>query len=490
MAIALTVATLFAGVWVAAKNWRRGLFAVVAVGLLQDPLRKLWPNEPVYFVLLAGVVFAAAALGAMASGISISPQRIWGWRRYLALPFGLFVGVLLFQAANSWFRFGNIMLPSIGLISYLTPLIGLCVVYQMIVRSSDKFIENFLGFYVVATSVALTTLCLQYVGFDWAILGEVGQGMVIFDSTTGAKLSAFSGTFRSSEVAAWHAAAVVCFGAILLSNQRMTLSKALLATVFVLAIIALGMITGRRKFLVIIVMFISVYATLFIYYGRGIKLAVGAGLIGFIGILALNFFIPEGPQPTSSADFHSRNLYQNYVSRTKSVFGDVPDRFTELGLAPIGWAYNKYGLFGAGLGAGSQGTQHFGASAQGAAEGGLGKIWLELGAPGFFAVVFLGWVLVRHIWRVLNFVSQRSKRLSRISYGLVSFLIANLATFAVASQVFGDIFVLLLIGTALGTLLAMPVLCSRQPQPHLNTRSPDVEARRHARFAVSSNSKP
>jgi hypothetical protein len=205
--------------------------------------------------------------------------------------------------------------------------------------------------------------------------------------------------------------------------------------------------------------------------------------------LATNFFIPESPQANSGRDFHSANLYKNYVARTKSVFGDVPDRFTELGLAPIGWAYNKYGVLGAGLGAGSQGTAQFGATAQGAAEGGLGKIWLELGAPGFFAVIFLGWALVRHIWQVLNFVSRQSKRLSRISYGLVSFLIANLATFAVATQIYGDIFVLLMIGTALGALLAMPVLCSRQPQTHLNTRSPYVEARRHARFAVSSNSK-
>ena len=82
MALVLTGAILSAAVWVALTNWRRGLFAAVLVALLQDPLRKLVPNEPVYFVLLVGVVFAAAALGGMASGISMSPQRIWGWRRY------------------------------------------------------------------------------------------------------------------------------------------------------------------------------------------------------------------------------------------------------------------------------------------------------------------------------------------------------------------------------------------------------------------------
>ena len=490
MALALTGAILSVAAWFAFANWRHGLFAVVLVALLQDPLRKLAPNEPVYFVLLVGVVFAAAALGGMASGVSMSPQRIWGWRRYLALPFGIFVGVLFLQAVNSLLRFENIMLPSIGLIAYLTPLIGLCVVHQMIVRNSDKFIENVLAFYVVATSVAIATLYFEYTGFDWPILGEVGQGIVIFDRVTGAKLSAFSGTFRSSEVAAWHAAAIVCFFLILLSNQRMTPTKALLATAFVLVIIALGMITGRRKFLVIIVVFVSVYATLFVYFGRGLRLAILAGFIGLVGTFAFNFLIPDSSQEASSRDFHTRNLYQNYVSRTKGVFADIPDRITELGLAPISWAYARYGLFGAGLGTGSQGTQHFGAVSQGAAEGGLGKIWLELGAPGFFAIGFLGWALVRHIWRVLNFVSQQSKRLSRISYGLVSFLCANLATFAVASQIYGDVFVLLLLGTALAALLSMPVLCSRQLRSHVHTRSPYLKGSRQARFAFSSSSKP
>jgi hypothetical protein len=140
LALALTGAILFVAVWFAFTNWRYGLFAAVLVGLVQDPLRKLAPNEPVYFVVLVGVVFAAAAMGGMASGVSMSPQRIWGWRRYLTLPFGIFVGVLLIQGVNSLVRFENIMLPSIGLIAYLTPLIGLCVVHQMIVRNSDKFI--------------------------------------------------------------------------------------------------------------------------------------------------------------------------------------------------------------------------------------------------------------------------------------------------------------------------------------------------------------
>ena len=89
----------------------------------------------------------------------------------------------------------------------------------------------------------------------------------------------------------------------------------------------------------------------------------------------------------------------------------------------------EYGLFGAGLGAGSQGVQQFGAMAQGAAEGGLGKIWLELGAPGFVVLAWFGWALTRHLWAILKLVSRQSMPLSRIALGLASFLVANVAAF-------------------------------------------------------------
>ena len=41
----------------ALTRWRWGLFLCVLVGLLQDPLRKVAPDQPVFFVVLVGVVF-------------------------------------------------------------------------------------------------------------------------------------------------------------------------------------------------------------------------------------------------------------------------------------------------------------------------------------------------------------------------------------------------------------------------------------------------
>jgi hypothetical protein len=61
-----------------------------------------------------------------------------------------------------------------------------------------------------------------------------------------------------------------------------------------------------------------------------------------------------------------------------------------------------------------------------------------------------------------------------LAYGLVAYLIANAAVFSVATQAFGDLFVLLMLGWATGFLLALP----RIAVIHL-----DRAARRYASLA-------
>ena len=77
----------------------------------------------------------------------------------------------------------------IGLVAYLTPFVALSFVYQTLIRSPEKYLPNFLRFYVICISLSLITVLLQFVGYDWAILGEVGQGLIIFDRYSGAMLT-------------------------------------------------------------------------------------------------------------------------------------------------------------------------------------------------------------------------------------------------------------------------------------------------------------
>ncbi|MEZ5582505.1 MAG: hypothetical protein R3F37_06910 [Candidatus Competibacteraceae bacterium] len=138
-----------------------------------------------------------------------------------------------------------------------------------------------------------------------------------------------------------------------------------------------------------------------------------------------------------------------------------------LGVRSLQWAWYRAGFFGVGVGAGSQGAQHFGGGAVGgAAEAGLGKVMSELGIPGLLVVIFLIWAFARHFWRNLKLLNQMSFGLSLLLFGLVAFLAANFAVFTSAAQIYGDPFVLLILGSCAGFVLAAPRLLYSEQVMH------------------------
>jgi hypothetical protein len=291
----------------------------------------------------------------------------------------------------------------------------------------------------------------------------VGLGLTIYD--VGTVLKAFSGFFRSSEIAAWHASAVSCFLFILLIGRRITLPRLVLAIALIALLASLGVLTGRRKMLVVVTVFVFAYFFLVSWFqNRSTRPAIFAAVAGMLAYVAVvGMMTPDGGK-SETRYLKVAERYQQYTVRGKSVFGDIPKRFDELGVQPVMWAVNGYGLFGAGLGTGSQGVQHVADTAainRGAAEGGLGKITMELGVPGLFLLVWLVWAFSRYVRKLLAATTKLSRQHARIAYGLVAFLIANTATFSVSTQAFGDLFVLLMMGWAVGFLLAMPVLATR-----------------------------
>ena len=181
------------------------------MALLQDPLRKLTPDQPVVYVVLVGVVFGAAALAATMSGVSLMPRRIWGWRRYLAAPFGLFIAIVIFQAINAFARFGNVIIPLIGLSAYLTPFVALCFVYQMVVRSPINFLTNFFLFYIVCVFWPLQLSICNISAMTGQFL-ERWAGLIIYDRTrchTLGLLRAVS-SLRGGRVACGHLRVFLC----------------------------------------------------------------------------------------------------------------------------------------------------------------------------------------------------------------------------------------------------------------------------------------
>jgi hypothetical protein len=119
------------------------------------------------------------------------------------------------------------------------------------------------------------------------------------------------------------------------------------------------------------------------------------------------------------------------------------------------------GPWGLGAGSVSQGTQHFGGafgSARYNAEGGLGKITVELGVPGLLLAMLSALLIARSLRRALAVVAKADPELLRLNLGLLAFVAGNVPVFAGASQIYGDPFVLFILGSCLGFVLAGPRL--------------------------------
>ena len=454
---------------IALVDWRKGLFAMVVVAFLQDPARKLDFDRPVYFTLLVGVVFAIAYLRAQVDTRFV-PGQLPGWKHFMRTPFTLLVVVLAAQAAQALVVYGKPIIVGIGALSYLAPLPALFAGYHFALKRGRTGIEALLSWYLIAALLVAPGVVLEYAGFDWQVLGDVGEGFKIYEKE--AVLTAHSGFFRASEMAAWHLATAVCFLLLLSSLRRIAIKRVVLVIAVIVGLLAIGMLTGRRKIFVEIALFISVYASLLSFFGKGgAKLALGAIIGGLVSYLLVIGLIDD----QSIAPDSSSVAFQRYAERTATVTYGVAERFFGLGLEPVEWAIDRFGWFGGGLGVASQGAQHFGGGAEvfgGAGEGGLGKITAELGVPGLAIVLWFAFAAVRYGWSVLLFVSDRSSAVARLAYALVAFLVSNLAVFFIATQLFGDLFVLLMLGLVSGFFIATPVLAERELKERSAARHP------------------
>jgi hypothetical protein len=147
------------------------------------------------------------------------------------------------------------------------------------------------------------------------------------------------------------------------------------------------------------------------------------------------------------------------MERSATAFGDAWERFEQLGIGTISRAYMTGGFLGLGTGAGAQGTQHIaGTTVQGSAEGGLGRIMLELGVPGLILVILCSVAVAGTVRRCMRDAYHQSDQLYRLELGAIAFVGANVPVFIGAAQIFGDPFVLLILGMNLGFVLAVPKL--------------------------------
>jgi len=223
-------------------------------------------------------------------------------------------------------------------------------------------------------------------------------------------------------------------------------------------IISAIILTGRRKMLVQILVFSALYLPMLRYYQGRLK---SDYFVGIVLVVVIGWFASE--LVFTSMTFSEFELY---LRRGTSVFGDVSARFEHLGIGSINWAYQRFGIFGGGLGVAAQGAQHFGGSlSAGASEGGIGKLVSEIGLISLVVVFWLLYAIGGHINSCIKLVAHKLPNKLPVVIGVACFLSANAPTFIVASQVYGDVFILIITGLLLGFLFAIP----NQVIDHLKT---------------------
>lgn len=446
-------------------RWRLGVLMILIAGFTQDAFRKLLPTEPVALVLLAAAFLGLAVVSMVLNEGWPRLRAIPGWRKDLELPIQVLLVLVCLQGAHTLFRFGNPVLAGLGLLAYLAPFPAIVLAHHY-AKSTGQLLR-FLRYYCYAALATVSGVYLSYLGYDWRVLNQVGPGIQIYARDI--VLEPHSGFLRSPEIAAWHAAAATCFLLILGAMSRSTAWRVVIAGVIVF-LVGAGALTGRRKMLVEVMVFVTVFAVLLLYKRRG-ALKV-AGLVGAIGLLSSLIYANQVDSQDESATMGV------YLERSVPGVSAVFERFELLGLRSVVWAIRRNGILGSGAGTGSQGAQYFGGGAElvgGGAEGGLGKIVAELGLPGLLVMFWMAVALVRRTRTIVAGLSRAEPALVTLAFGLIAFLVANAATFLVATQVFGDPFVLSMLGMSLGFLLAIPRLQSARAR--VATVAPRTRAR-------------
>ncbi len=428
-------------------NWRAGVYISLVAGFLQDPIRKVVPGEPVYFTVLAGIFVGVTFLGAYSRGVRLNFRAIHAWNSVIRTPLKVFVAFVVIQSLMAYFRTGSIILAGIGLLAYLTPFPAILLAYQF--SRNEQDVIKFVRVYLAISLLMISGIYLSYLGYDWPTLHTVGNDLIAYLPSIG-RLKLYSGFFRAPEVAAWHAGTAVCVVILMVlaiqGHIFIKLAIGLLVPFLSYAIL----LTGRRKILMEVFLFFSVYAILLVWFRKGaFKSAIALGVIAVASFFTYTYFVPD----------KVNSGLQIYYERGATVQSDSSERFYNMTFESFQYVIEQNGIWGAGAGTGSQGAQHFGGGTQivgYAAEGGLAKVLAELGIPGLILLLWLAINTARYIWSIIVYVKDGEPARARMTFGMLAFLVANSFVYMIAHQIFGDLFVLIILGFVLGFTMAVP----------------------------------
>jgi hypothetical protein len=444
-------------------GWKGALFYTMAVGFLQDPIRKLATTSAnttgsTYY---GGLAFGCFLITFIALK---NVHRIWYltyifWtNKKLSSLLTIFLYLLGLQALNSFARTsGDFRLPIVGFLFYTLPLLSLWVGFHLGLNHS--LLKNILKFYIICCSVVAMSVYLDSIGVKNPLFDEVGKGLTITGlGEGGTAIQGSSGLWRTSEIAAWHLATGACFAFILgmISKSNIQQNGWFLLS---LGLTFLANTTGRRKALALIIVFVALFL---LYYSvssqksRLVRTLTSVLLVLILSISSFGLIFDEENQQTLA----------RYETRTKTLTVDASQERLISGVDRVRRAIEIAGLFGCGVGAGTNtgdtGIKNTSCGGIGyAAEAGGGRIVAELGLIGTLFFLYLVFqVGVLYYRNYMIGISEIPSNNFNILVGLLLFVIANIISFFQAGQLYSDLFVLIIIGMSFGTFLAIPLLAA------------------------------
>lgn len=431
---------------VAFLDWKRGWLLAVIVGILQDPVRKLTAGTPVALSMSIVAVYMMILFATMHR-----QQRELGdfSRRFSSMwvAFGAFFVFLLLAALNGLMTFGIAMYkaPLLSLFLYLAPLPAVMIGFTYLDR--EELLFAFFRFYSVVTSIALAGSLLEYLRFDWRVLGLVNAEGDYIRHIPGVQIRMISGFYRAPDIMGWHAATLTCIAIAMVVRDGIT-PRAWRWMV------AAGwgffncMISGRRKAIYMVAVFA---AALLWRYFRRLKTAQLAGfaMVGLILALVLH---------NISSDSRS----SAYAAGAATTRAEVSARLE----GGIFETIEQFGFLGAGLGTATQGVYHVlsdrtasvnpldqQVTPGGWQEGGLGKLTIELGVPGLLAAMLLMFIALRTMLRIAAHPDlPETSQIGRVT--LFALVIANIANFMASAQAYSDPVLTLITCFFVGALFA------------------------------------
>ena len=424
-------------------NWRYGLLCIIVIGVMQDVLRKLTPEAPPFYIVWSMLAFgfvAAVALGRNALG---SLRELWMGDDTLKVAFYLYFLVVIVQCLHSLLRWESPLVPLFGLIFYLGPVVALLVVIGF--AKQEIWLNRFIGTYLLIMVPVCLTVYLSLLFKDSVpVLRDVGSflgnQLVIYD--VGTVLYSYPGLLRVGEIAAFHAAVCCAFLSMLMLGKTGWLRGRLWYALLIIALVGAIALTGRRKML----MALCIFWVLQFYFLTALRGGASRQAVVIL-VLGLVFSVAIGLAGESETSL--------YLQRGSTVFSGMDERVStaiNLFLSAI----DRSSGVGLGSGIAAQGARFAGIDNSlfvgGSSESGIGLLVVELGIPGFIIIVWLLFNLARVVVAKLKAVARIDDHLLLYAVSFAALLLANMATFSVATQLYGDYFVLITLGVVAGML--------------------------------------